>query len=181
MYLCYIDESGTPDIPGNTSHYILAGVSVPVQYWKDCDKEIENVKARYGLANEEIHVAWMLRKYLEQSKISDFESLDYNQRRYQVNSLRTAELYRLQRSKNPSLYKQTRKNYNNTEDYIHLTYTERRSLVREIAQTVSNWGFARLFAECVNKIHFDPTRTLNTIDEQAFEQVISRFEQYLQV
>ena len=24
MYLCYIDESGTPDIPGNTSHYVLA-------------------------------------------------------------------------------------------------------------------------------------------------------------
>ena len=43
MYLCYIDESGTPDIPGNTSHYVLAGLSVPISYWKSCDKEIESV------------------------------------------------------------------------------------------------------------------------------------------
>ena len=40
MYLCYIDESGTPDVPGNTSHYVLAGVSIPVQYWRDCDEEL---------------------------------------------------------------------------------------------------------------------------------------------
>ena len=30
MYLCYIDESGTSDIPGNTSHFILAGLSLPI-------------------------------------------------------------------------------------------------------------------------------------------------------
>ena len=46
---------------------------------------------------------------------------------------------------------------------------------------MAGWGFARLFAECVDKIHFDPNRNKQTIDEQAFEQVISRFEQYLQV
>src|SRR3972149_2727754 len=181
MYLCYIDESGTPDIPGNTSHYVLAGVSVPVQYWRDCDKDIESIKSRYHLVDEEIHVAWILRSYPEQNKISGFESLDYNQRRYQVNAFRTAELLRLQRAKNPSLYKQTRKNYQKTEGYIHLTYIERRGLIREIALALSNWSFARLFAECVDKIHFDPARTPKTIDEQAFEQVISRFEQYLQV
>ena len=181
MYLCYIDESGTPDVPGNTSHYVLAGISVPVQYWRDCDKDLEHIKSKYGLADEEIHVAWLLRSYPEQNKISGFESLDYNQRKSQVNAFRTAELLRLQRAKNPSLYKQTRKNYQKTVGYIHLTYNDRRSLIREIAQAVSNWGFARLFAECVNKIHFDPTRTPKTIDEQAFEQVISRFEQYLQV
>ncbi len=181
MYLCYIDESGTPDIPGNTSHYVLAGVSVPVQHWKDCDNDLENVKSKYGLADEEIHVAWILRSYPEQNKIAGFESLDYQQRRYQVNAFRTAELLRLQRSKNPSLYKQTRKNYQKTGGYIHLTYNERRSLIREIAQVLSGWGFARLFAEGVDKIHFDPARTSKTIDEQAFEQVVSRFEQYLQV
>jgi hypothetical protein len=25
--LCYVDESGVPEIPGNTSHFILAGLS----------------------------------------------------------------------------------------------------------------------------------------------------------
>lgn len=181
MYLCYIDESGTPDIPGNTSHYILAGVSIPVQYWKDCDKDIETIKQRYKLSDKEIHVAWIMRSYLEQNRIADFEKLDYQQRRYQVNALRNSELLRLQRSGKPSLYKQTRKNYQKTNDYIHLTYDERKNLIRDIASAIANWGFARLFAECINKIHFDPSRTPNTIDEQAFEQVVSRFEQYLQV
>ena len=67
MYLCYIDESGTPDVPGNTSHYVLAGVSIPVQYWRDCDKDIEAIKADYDLSDEEVHVAWMLRSYPEQN------------------------------------------------------------------------------------------------------------------
>ena len=26
VYFCYIDESGTPQVPGNTSHYVLCGV-----------------------------------------------------------------------------------------------------------------------------------------------------------
>jgi len=181
MYFCYIDESGTPDIPGNTSHYILAGLSIPVQYWKDCDRDIEIIKQRYRLANKEIHVAWILRSYLEQSKIPGFDILDYQQRRFQVSAIRNAELLRLQRSRNPSLYKQTRKNYQKTDDYIHLSYDERKNLIYEIASALAGWGFARLFAECINKIHFDPFRTPKTVDEQAFEQVVSRFEQYLQV
>ncbi|MCU7837088.1 MAG: DUF3800 domain-containing protein [gamma proteobacterium symbiont of Taylorina sp.] len=40
MYLCYIDESGTSSIPGNTSHFVLAGISVPIWHWKTCDKDI---------------------------------------------------------------------------------------------------------------------------------------------
>jgi hypothetical protein len=45
---------------------------------------------------------------------------------------------------------------------------------------VGNWGFARLFAECIDKIHYDPVFTKSSAEEQAFEQVISRFEQYLE-
>lgn len=181
MYLCYIDESGTPDIPGNTSHYILAGVAIPVHYWKDCDNEIEKIKQRYQLSDKEIHVAWILRNYLEQSKIPNFEGLDYQQRRYYINQLRNAELLRLQRSGKPALYRQTKKNYQKTDDYIHLSFDERKNLTRDIASIISNWKFARLFAECIDKLHFNPVRTSKTIDEQAFEQIVSRFEQYLQV
>ena len=36
-------------------------------------------------------------------------------------------------------------------------------------------------AECIDKIYFDPNRSSNTVDEQAFEQVVSRYEQYLQI
>ena len=51
----------------------------------------------------------------------------------------------------------------------------------ELAQRVSNWGFARLFAECIDKVHFDPVRAARSVDEQAFEQVVSRFQQHLQI
>ena len=180
MYLCYIDESGTSDIPGNTSHFVLAGLSIPIWHWRDCDNAIENIKRKYALGNFEIHVAWILRPYLEQSRILDFSGLNYKQRRYQVGIYRNRELLRLQKSRDPKQYKQTRKNYSKTDAYIHLTLNERRALVKEIAECVAEWGFARLFAECVDKIHFDPTRAPQTIDEQSFEQVVSRFEQYLQ-
>lgn len=181
MYICYIDESGTPDVPGNTSHYVLAGLSIPVEKWKDCDRDIERVKSKYGLNNKEIHVAWVLRSYQEQNKITGFESLSYTQRIQAITAFRTTELLRLQRVKNNKLYQQTRKNYRKTEAYIHLTAKERQNLILEIAKVLSNWGFARLFAECIDKIYFDPSRASNTINEQSFEQVISRFERYLKV
>jgi len=179
MFLCYIDESGTSDIPGNTSHFVLAGIAIPIAQWRNCDAQIEAIKKKYALEEAEIHVAWILRPYVEQKQIPNFQSLDYKQRRSSVERLRNAEILRLQRAKNPKQLKQTHKNYKNTESYVHLSYTERNDLIREIAECISKWGHARLFAECVDKLHFDPIRTTQTIDEQSFEQIVSRFEQYL--
>ena len=178
MYLCYIDESGTPDIPGNTSHYILAGIAIPVWHWQTCERDIDRIKTEYDLADEEIHVAWMLRTYLEQSRIPNFEKMAYPQRRRMVMQYRTKELYRLQRADNQQ-YKQTKKNFRKTYPYIHLTREERYEIIKKIAEVVSQWRFARVFAECVDKVHFDPARRLRTVDEQAFEQVVSRFEHFL--
>ncbi len=180
MYLCYMDESGTPEIPGNTSHFVLAGLSIPIAYWRECDGEIKSIKKKYRIENTEIHTAWMLRPYREQRVIANFSDLDFRERVYQVESFRKADLLRLQRV-NPKQYKQTRKNYQQTASYIHLDYPERQNLIHEIAERVAGWKFARLFAECVDKIHFDPYRNRKTIDEQSFEQIVSRFEQYLQV
>lgn len=39
----------------------------------------------------------------------------------------------------------------------------------------------RLFAECVDKAFYDPIRCQKSIDEQSFEQVVSRFQQCLRV
>jgi hypothetical protein len=122
----------------------------------------------------------MLRPYLEQKRITNFDLMNYQQRRSQVEQYRKQELLRLQRARNPALYRQTKKNYLKTDDYIHLTYDERQRLTNEIARCISGWGFARLFAECVDKIYFDPTKATRSIDEQCFEQIVSRFEQYLQ-
>ena len=179
MYLCYIDESGTSDIPGNTSHFILAGVSLPIWRWRNADRDIEAIKHRYGLQDAEIHTGWLLRKYLEQSRISDFENLGWPQRKSEVARARTSHLLQLQNSGKRRSYRQVKKNYAKTNAYIHLTLQERQAFVTEVAECVSEWGFARLFAECIDKVHFDPVRAQSSVDEQAFEQIVSRFEHFL--
>jgi hypothetical protein len=181
MYLCYLDESGTPDIPGNTSHFVLAGLSIPIWYWKQCDAELTQIKKKYQLENEEIHIAFMLRKYIEQKRIPDFEKMDYSARRFEVTKLRNGELLSLQKANKKEQLKQTKTNYKKTNGYIHLTYEERVSVVNSIADRIGSWGFARLFAECIDKIHFNPARSRRTVSEQSFEQVVSRFEQYLEI
>ncbi len=179
MYVCYVDESGTPDIPGNTSHFILAGISIPIWHWRGADSDISVILKRYGLAGQEFHTAWVLRRYLEQSRVPDFAKLNWHDRRVAVERLRNTYLLNLQKAGQIKLYRQAKKNFRHTAAYVHLTVDDRKSLTREIADRVSDWGYARLFAECIDKVYFGPSRPGPTISEQAFEQVISRFEQYL--
>lgn len=180
MFLCYVDESGTPDIPGNTSHFVLAGLAIPVGHWRDCDSAVAAIKARYGLENAEAHVGWMLRPYKEQDQISGFDGMAYAQRRATVTSQRAAEIYRLQKATNSKLYKQVKKNYKQTEAYTHLTRAERTAFIQELAVCISGWTYARLFADCIDKPHFAAINRGKTTDEEAFEQIVSRFERYLQ-
>jgi hypothetical protein len=180
VYLCYIDESGTSDIPGNTSHFVLAGLSIPIWHWKTCDWDISNVLSHYGLGGKELHTAWLLRNYLEQSRIPGFEELSYDARRAAVEQERTRELLRLQATPHKrKAYQQQKKTFAYTGPYIHLTRKERVKVVQEAADKVSNWGCARLFAECIDKNYFDPSKSKKSISEQAFEQVVSRFDKYL--
>lgn len=179
MLLCYIDESGTPETTGNTSHYILAGLAIPVNKWNEAEQGINKLKQKYGLEHTEIHTAWILRKYVEQSKIIDFDSLSKDKRIYEVQKYRRVELLRLQKANSKS-YKQTKKNYKETNNYIHLSSDERKMFIKELAQTVASWDYARLFAECIDKVKYDPSRSNNSIAEQAFEQVVTRFQFYLQ-
>jgi hypothetical protein len=58
---------------------------------------------------------------------------------------------------------------------------ERKKFIFEVANAISKWRDARLFAECVDKVFFDPVKASKPIDEQAFEQLVSRFEQFLQL
>jgi hypothetical protein len=146
MYICYIDESGTPEIPGTSSHFILAGIAVPVGLWRSCDQEIGQFLRPYKLLDAEIHTAWMARKYIEQIKIPNFEDLSYFERRSQVRRLRTRELLRLQEAGNSKQLRQTKKNYSKTEAYVHLTYNERRDILEKIAKRIRYWGAVRLFA-----------------------------------
>ena len=131
---------------------------MPIWHWRDADRDITAIKHQYGLEEAELHTAWLLRKYLEQSRINDFNSLSRAQRQSEVMKSRTRYLLQLQNSNNSRAYRQTKKNYAHTNAYIHLTLQERQDFVAEVADCVSSWGFARLFAECINKIHFDPLR-----------------------
>lgn len=178
MYLCYIDESGTPEVPGVSSHFVLAGVAIPIWQWRVADREMTDVLVRYGLASAELHTGWMMHSYREQSRIPGFEHMDYAARRAAVNSGRTAYLLQLQKSGQTRTLRQTKKTYRHTAAYTHLTRNERREVVRAVADKIGGWGFARLFAECIDKIHFDETLTGRSVEVQAFEQVITRFERY---
>lgn len=179
MYLCYLDESGTPDIPGNTSHYVLSGLAIPIDKWKSCDSAIEAIKKNYQLEGKEIHTGWILRSYREQSQIPDFDKLCYLERRSKVAELRKKYLLDLQKSNKSSAYKQAKKNYRKSDDYIHLTLSQRRMLIKDIAEEIANWNDARIFAECIDKVHFNPLIAHRSIDEQALEQIITRFQLFL--
>jgi hypothetical protein len=179
MQLCYLDESGTPELPGNTSHYILAGLAIPVWHWKTCDQEIAKIRVNFGVEGSELHTAWILRSYAEQRKIAGFDAMTFIERRQAIEVWRRAELLRLQKLPKNQPYRQARKNFRKTEAYVHLTWNERKALVLELARCVAGWGFARLFAECVDKVTFTATKTAPTPDEDALEQVVSRFEHYL--
>ena len=150
MFLCYVDESGTPDIPGNTSHFILAGLSIPVDRWRDCDAAVNAIKHRYDLDAAEIHVAWLMRAYREQDQIPNFANMDRTRRRAMVTSQRTINLHRILSANNRNLYRQTKKNYTQTAAYTHLTRTERIALVQEFAACIAGWRFARLFLSLIH-------------------------------
>jgi len=182
MYLCYIDESGTSDIPGNTSHFVLCGLSIPIWKWKNCEKIIHNIKKKYHLENEEIHTGWIIRNYTEQNKIPKFEELSYEIRRYEVEKIRKQSVLDLEKSRDSKALKQVKKNYTKTAAYVHLSYNERKAFVKEIAVEIGGWSYARLFAECIDKLYFNPKHTSvhNTVDAQCFEQIVSRFEIFLE-
>jgi hypothetical protein len=184
MYVCYIDESGTPDIPGNTSHFVLAGLAIPIGQWKSIDEAISQILGKYDLGDAEFHTAWILRRYLEQNAIPDFEKLSRVARRAAVEKERVKELLKLQKQSSTSHkqnknYRQVKKTYAHTSEYTHLTQFERMKMVQEVADLIGSWDRARLFAECIDKTHFNSSTSQRSVDEQAFEQVVSRFEQYM--
>lgn len=178
-YLCYVDESGTPDVPGTSSHFVLAGLAIPIERWQEADRAITAILQKYDLEDGEVHTAWLLRGYPEQGKIAGFEAMSRLERRAAVHRYRASELLRLRKLKSPKPARQAKKTYNHTEEYTHLTRDERRQAVIEIAKCISGWDFSVLFFEAIDKIHFDPIKTGRSIGEQAFEQLVSRFEQFL--
>jgi hypothetical protein len=181
MYLCYLDESGVPEIPGNSTHFVLAGIAIPIERWREADAAITEIMARYGLAGAELHTAWLLRKYLEQSKIPDFDSLDWDERRKQVLRLRVAEVHRVRKLGIAKRNSQLKKIYRHTDPYIHLSFRERTRLAVEIAEAIAKWDWAVLIAECIDKSYFLTKIRRDHVNESAFRNIITSFDKLLQI
>ena len=120
MYLCYVDESGTTEShPSGGSHFVLAGISIPIERWAKADREISAALAPYDLSDTELHTAFMLRPYRDQARIKDFDQLDRPDRRAQVPQYRQAHLTRLGATRRQRLSK-TKIEYKRTLPYVHL-------------------------------------------------------------
>lgn len=172
MYITYLDESGTPEKTGSTSHFILVGLAIPAETWKAKDQQVDAIKLKYELYEKEIHTAWIARDYPEQKRVNGFAALDWSARRKAVEAVRTLNLTKPRKN---SQQKALLKNYKKTAPYIHLTRDERLALLDELASLVEGWPDARLFADAHDK------NRLAGIDhfEFAFEQVVTRFNTYL--
>ncbi|MBI4441955.1 MAG: DUF3800 domain-containing protein [Acidobacteria bacterium] len=179
MYLCYIDESGGPEINKGTSHFVLLGLSIEVWDWRRQDHAVTGVKRKYGLADAEIHTGWITRRYLEQERIPNFHTLDWPTRRLQVQQERRSQLIKVDALKGSNAAKELRKNYRKTDAYIHLTLDERMDFLRELADLIGSWGNTRLFCESIDKTSFGAIPPTIPPREEAFTQVVTRFERFL--
>jgi hypothetical protein len=178
MYLCYLDESGTTELGGNTSHFVLLGFAVPADVWIDKDRRINKIKEKFALANKEIHTGYIVREYPEQKKIPDFEKLDFPARRDAMKNAREQQLIKTAATRPLEKLKELKKQYRMTEDYVHLTREQRRTLLSTVATEVGTWSDCRLFAEAIDKKHLG---TGPMVFQQAFEQVVTRFHTYLAI
>jgi len=180
MYLCYLDESSVPEIPGNSTHFVLAGIAIPIERWREADAAITEIMARYGLAGAELHTAWLLRKYIEQSKVQDFEGLGWDERRIQVARLRVVEVHRVRKLGIAKRNSQLKKIFRNTEPYTHLTFQERTQLAVEIAEAIAQWDWATLMASCIDKSFFLTKQRPDQVNLYAFSGVLLQFSQFLE-
>ena len=155
MYLCYIDESGNSEMTGPSSHYVLAGLCVPIEHWKDCDTQVYAIKQRYSLENAEIHTAYLLQRYPEQESIPNFATLDYSQRRTEAARTKNATLRRLKQGRRNLMIKPGR---SSEEETPIVPYTAASVATSSAMLLSASWMElrVRLFAECVDKLHSTP-------------------------
>ena len=93
---------------------------------------------------------------------------------------RSAQLIRVDALKGSNAARELRKNYRKTDAYIHLTLEERRDCLRELADLIGGWGNTRLFCHSIDKTSFVTAPPTIPPREEAFTQVVTRFEKYLE-
>jgi hypothetical protein len=178
MYMCYLDESGVQEHTG-TSHFVLLGLAVMAEEWKTLERQITQLKDRYGVADAEIHAAWVARRYVEQERIPNFETLAGPDRRQAAQTIRDHDLIRIAARGTAKQLKAAKLNYRKTSPYIHLTLNDRMQLLRDLADCIAGWPEARLFAEVLDKAFtYGAVRPLPPF-EFAFTELVQRYEYFL--
>jgi len=179
MYLLYVDASGTPEKLDASRHYVLIGISVHEGTWFALNRRIDGLKRRFSFAGQdfELHVKQFAFTISEQAHIPDFENMSWTDRRARVLAIRQQ---RLDAEQSAARKAELRKKYRYTDPFIHLSRIERSWLLEQSLDLVGAHEGIRLFGEAVFKAHpgvvggqIDPVR-------QAFEQVVSRFDSFLQ-
>ena len=125
MYFCYLDESGTPQVAAQTSHFVLLGLAIPAAAWHLKDRRVNAIKARYGLKDVEIHTGYIARRFPEQEHIAKFEAMDPIQRRAVMDTARKNSLIKAAALKTGDQLKSLKKLYKKSADYIHLAHAQR--------------------------------------------------------
>jgi Protein of unknown function (DUF3800) len=183
MYLLYVDESGVtnPD-SSQTSHYVLIGLAVHVGTWFALTRRVRELKGRYALDGNtedlELHAAWMLRAYREQSIIPSFADLGFGARHDAMKEWRATRQANDWPGMRPKDVHRERKEFRKTEAYIHLTREERSALYLGALRVVAEHrrGVV-LFGEAIEKACLP--RGVDTAEE-AFTRLVDRFEIFLQ-
>ena len=178
MYICYLDESGVQENTG-TPYFVLSGLAIPAEQWKDMERQITACKRNRGLEDDEIHAAWVARRYVEQEQIADFNTLSWLDRRAAAEKKRDQALIKLAARKTASHLKEAKKNYRKTHGYLHPNLAERTQLLKDLADIISGWRDARLFAEVIDKKFVYSAVHPYTPYEFAFKELVQRYEYFL--
>ena len=180
MYICYLDESGTAELSGNTNHFVYAGIAIPSETWKDKDFEIYELKKQYGLENSEIHAGWINRKYVEQVQVPNFDTLTTAERIVEVNKVRVSTLSNLTVQRKQNRIKDTKKYFAKTQDYIHLTYHQRKEFLLKTIEKIASWEDSRIFFHSIKKNNYGSVSSrYGGIYQDAFYQLVTRFQMFL--
>ncbi len=179
MFLLYTDASGTPELADNSLHYVLLGVCVHEGTWFGLNKRVERLKTRYCSPGTtfELHCAEFAIQIREQEQIANFADLSWSDTRNAVMQIRQQRLDAAHSSEERS---RLREKFKRTASYVHLTRAERSRLLEDTLDLVGSHEGVRLFAEAVSKRHAGVVSGSVNPLSQAFEQVVSRFDTFLQ-
>ena len=128
-----MDESGIEDLGGGTSHFVLLGMAISSLQWKRYDRIINQVKSKYDLSKNEIHAAWMARRYVEQNNIMNFNKLFFPARRAEIEKNIRKRAGIIGVSGDRKKIKNYRKYCKKIRPYIHLTLDERKQALVDLA------------------------------------------------